>query len=123
MTKYEEKILNIINTSHNHMTPEEIFLRLKADEPTVVLATVYNNLKKLAARGDIVKLSIAGQADRYDRTDRHDHLICRMCGTIADFKFSDLTDKLCGELGCAIDGYDLRVSYVCPECGKKHIHR
>ena len=40
MTRYEEKILNIINTSYSHMTIDDIYNTLKQEEPNVVLATV-----------------------------------------------------------------------------------
>lgn len=119
MTKYEEKILELINASDNHMTAEEIFLSLKAEEPKVVLATIYNNLKKLTDEHKIIKLSFAGQPDRYDKTNRHDHLVCSMCGEISDYSFTDFTAKLEKELGAAIEGYDLRISYVCPSCRNK----
>ena len=41
MTKYEEKIYNIINTSTEHLTVEQIYAELKKEYPKVVLATVY----------------------------------------------------------------------------------
>ena len=66
----------------------------------------------------MAKLSIEGQIDRYDKTTKHDHLICSVCGEISDYKFSDLTAKLEKELGETIDGYDLRIRYVCPACKK-----
>jgi len=118
MTRYEEKILNIINASHSHMTIDEIYNTLKQEEPNVVLATVYNNVNKLVQTGKVAKLSIEGQIDRYDNTSKHDHLICSVCGKISDYRFSDLTSKLEKELGEVIDGYDLRIRYVCPDCKK-----
>lgn len=119
MTKYEAKILDIINTSHDHLTSEEIFLKLKEEEPRVVLATIYNNLNRLYENGEINKLSISGQPDRYDKKVRHDHLVCTVCGSIADFGFSNLTSSIEKELGEQIAGYDLRISYVCPKCKKQ----
>ncbi|MDD6088350.1 MAG: transcriptional repressor [Desulfovibrionaceae bacterium] len=121
MTKYETKIFNLVKTSHGHMTVEEIYNLLKQDEPKVVLATVYNNIRKLVQNGKIKKLSIEGELDRYDRSERHDHLICSVCGAISDYRFSDLTSKLEGELGETINGYDLRITYVCPACKKKSV--
>ncbi len=118
MTKYEAKILDIINTSQKHMTIDEIYNTLKQDEPKVVLATVYNNVNKLVSNRQVIKLSIEGQIDRYDKVTKHDHLICSVCGKISDFYFSDLTSKLEKELGGVIDGYDLRIRYVCPDCKK-----
>ena len=118
MTKYEEKIFNIINASSSHMTIDEIFGELRKEEPNVVLATVYNNVNRLVQEGRVAKLSIEGQIDRYDKRDKHDHLICSRCGRISDYRFTDLTAKLEKELGEAIEGYDLRIRYLCPECRK-----
>lgn len=120
MTKYEAKIFNIINTSHDHLTSEEIFLKLKEEEPKVVLATVYNNLNRLCENGEINRLSISGQPDRYDKKIRHDHLVCTVCGSIADFSFLNLTGSIEKELGEQIIGYDLKISYVCPKCKQKN---
>ena len=47
MTKYEKKIYDIVNTSREHMTAEQIFDTLKQTYPGVSRATVYNNLNKL----------------------------------------------------------------------------
>ena len=58
MTKYAERILNIINESSEHMTAEQIFLILKKKEPKVVLATVYNNLNMLCDKELIRKISL-----------------------------------------------------------------
>ena len=44
MTKNARSILDIINDSDSHLTAEQIYLKLKEKNKTVVLATVYNNL-------------------------------------------------------------------------------
>ena len=118
MTKYEEKIFNIINASSSHMTIDEIFGELRKEEPNVVLATVYNNVNRLVQEGRVAKLSIEGQIDRYDKRDKHDHLICSRCGRISDYRFTDLTAKLEKELGEAIEGYDLRIRTCARNVGK-----
>lgn len=79
MTKYGKKILEIVSSSRSHMTAEEIFDALRQTYPTVVLATVYNNLNRLWQDDLIRKVSVEGMPDRYDRIQRHDHLICRRC--------------------------------------------
>lgn len=119
MTRYATEILNLINLSCNHMTAEQIFLELKSKEPKIVLATVYNNLNSLTAKGLIRKVSVEGQADRYDKIKKHDHLVCRTCGRLADFEFGDLTAELKGQLHSEIFNYDLKVIYECPECRNK----
>ena len=62
--RYADKILEIISSSHSHMTAEQIFFALKQSCPSVVLATVYNNLNTLYAQEKIRKISVAGYPDR-----------------------------------------------------------
>lgn len=116
MGKYAEQILELIHHSEAHMTAEQLFLELKKTEPKVVQATVYNNLNILCREGVIRKLSIEGSPDRYDRIQKHDHLICRKCGALSDVCFEDLTDGLEKQLGEGILSYDLKVFYLCPKC-------
>ena len=91
MTKYEKDIFVIINTSRDHLTVEQIFHKLREIHPQVVLATVYNNLNRLLEEGLIRRVSVEGMPDRYDRMERHDHLVCRNCGKLADVTLADLT--------------------------------
>ena len=55
MTKYEKEIYQIVVHSREHLNAEQIFQRLKRVYPTVVFATVYNNLNKLQDAGRIRK--------------------------------------------------------------------
>ncbi|MGN8631508.1 Fur family transcriptional regulator [Blautia sp. HCP3S3_G3] len=119
MTKYEKEVFAIVNTSCEHLTVEQIFQRLKERHPKVVLATVYNNLNKLLEEELIRKVSIEGMPDRYDRMEKHDHLVCRHCGKLADVTFKDLTASLREQMGDGFLYYDLKVYYLCPECRKK----
>ena len=117
--KYANSILKIINASEEHLTAEQIFLILKQIHPSVVLATVYNNLNNLYQQGQIRKISLEGCPDRYDKNTRHDHLVCRKCGKLSDVYLSDITSELEQQIGISIEGYDLKVQYLCPQCRSK----
>lgn len=117
--RYEKSILEIIYTSKVHMTAEQIFLKLKQSYPKVVLATVYNNLNKLCQQDRIRKISLEGYADRYDKNTKHDHLVCRCCGSLLDIQLLDLTAEIEKQMGFTIDGYDLKIQYLCPKCSEK----
>ena len=119
MTKNGKYILEIINDSEDHLTAEQIFLRLKEKNEKAVLATVYNNLASLYEQGRIRKVSVEGQPDRYDRIKRHDHLVCRKCGKLSDITLEDLSEKLQAQIDVPILSYDLKIIYICPECLKK----
>lgn len=116
MTRYAKLILDIVNHSIEHMTAGQLFLELKKRAPSVVQATVYNNLNMLCQEGLIRKISIEGSPDRYDKIRRHDHLVCKNCGTLSDKIFKDLTKNLEEQLGEGILSYDLKVFYLCPKC-------
>ncbi len=119
MTKNARMILEIISNSEEHLTAEQIYLRLKEKNEKAVLATVYNNLSFLHGHGLIRKVSVEGYPDRYDRTVRHDHLVCRQCGKLSDVTLEDLTETLQKQIGVPMISYDLKISYLCPECLEK----
>ena len=119
LTKYGKKILEIVTASSGHMTAEEIFDALRQTYPAVVLATVYNNLNRLGQEDLIRKVSVEGMPDRYDRTLRHDHLVCKQCGRLLDIDLGDLTAQLEQKAGISILSYDLKLMYLCEDCRKK----
>ena len=119
MTKYEKEIFAIVNISREHLTVEQIFLKLRDIHPQVVLATVYNNLNRLLEEGLIRKVSVEGMPDRYDKMKKHDHLVCKRCGKLVDVTLEDLTASLKKQLGNDFLSYDLKVFYICPACRDK----
>lgn len=119
MTKYEKEIYYIINTSHDHLSVEQIFERLRKKYPKVVLATIYNNVNRLWDANLIRKVSVEGMPDRYDKIEKHDHLVCRCCQKLADTSFKDLTASLKEKVGDGFLSYDLKVFYLCPECRER----
>lgn len=121
MTKYEKAIYDIINASHAHLTANEVFEKLKLRFPTVVLATVYNNLTKICEAGLIRKVSVEGMPDRYDTIKKHDHLVCKQCGRIVDVALEDLTVPLRDQLGDDFLYYDLKVYFLCSECKRNQM--
>lgn len=101
------------------MTAEEFFLALRQVYPTVVLATVYNNLNRLLQEDLIRKISVEGMPDRYDRIQRHDHLVCRKCGKLMDIDLGDLTEQFEKTAGIPILSYDLKLHVLCEACREK----
>ena len=117
--RYNKVILDIINNSDTHLTAEQVFFELKKEYPAVALATVYNNLNSLCQQVKIRKISVEGCTERYDKNTRHDHLVCRRCGKLSDIHLEDITEQLKKQVGFEIDGYDIKVQYLCPECRAK----
>ena len=122
MTKYAKKILEIVEASRDHLTAEQVFMQLRETYPTVVLATVYNNLNRLCEENRVRKISVEGMAERYDRIRRHDHLVCKKCGKLLDIDMGDLTAQLEEKVGIPILSYDLKLLYLCVAC-RKNLNR
>lgn len=117
--KYADMIEELVLQSKDHLTAEQIFLEMKKKYPGVVLATIYNNLNALCKEGKIRKVCVEGSPDRYDKTVRHDHLVCTSCGALADITLADLTELLEKQIGEDFLSYDLRINYICPKCRAK----
>lgn len=118
MTKYEKQIYDIVNASRKHMTAEQVYEELQKIYPAVARATVYNNLDKLCDVKLIRRVSLEDSPDRYDRIEKHDHLVCQKCGRLSDVCFDDLTSALQKQFGDGFLSYDLKIFYICPECRK-----
>jgi Fur family peroxide stress response transcriptional regulator len=77
-------ILDVVRASDLHPSAATVYRQVRRRLPGVSLATVYRNLRMLAAQGLLAER--AGTTGmRFDgNTDRHDHFTCVMCGRIYD---------------------------------------
>ena len=80
---------------------------------------MYKHLNALAEEGLLHRITESGSPDRYDRTERHDHLICSRCGKIDDIHLPDIQSRIEHALGQEILSYDLKIRYICPTCKEK----
>ncbi len=113
MSKYAEEILAAVTELQRHPTAEQLFMAMKKDHPNIALGTVYKHLNALAEEGLLHRIT---EPDRYDRTERHDHLICSRCGKIEDIYLPDMQSRIERALGRDILSYDLKIRYICPDC-------
>ena len=123
MTEYERTIYRLVTGSGDHLTAEEVFSALKGEFPSLSLATVYNNLNRLCEAGLLRRITLAGSPDRFDRTEKHDHLVCARCGALSDVRLRDLTASLEEQLGQEVAFDDLKVYWLCPACRQKEAPR
>ena len=119
MPKYAEEILATVMKLRQHPTAEQVFMQMKKDHPSIAMGTVYKHLNAMAEKGQLLRITEPGSPDRYDRTERHDHMICSKCGRIRDVYLKDVKAQLESALGQPILSYDLRIRYICPECQNK----
>ncbi len=118
MTKQKLIISQIVENSCGHPTAEEIYLEAKKFLPSIAVGTVYRNLNRMVADGEIRRISIPGKPDHYDRIHvKHSHIWCIQCGKISDVEnglWVQLPDPL-PENAKLLD-YELLVKCLCSEC-------
>jgi Fe2+ or Zn2+ uptake regulation protein len=68
-----------------HATAEQIYTDVAGRMPGVSLPTVYATLELLEEIGLVRRIASDSGTALFDpRTDEHHHLVCRVCGAIAD---------------------------------------
>lgn len=117
MTKQRAAIIKVMRDNCGHFTAEEIFSLAQSEYPSIVRATIYNNLNSMVEEGMVRRICQSGQPDRFDRNPMpHEHIICTDCGKVVDVSLADFSNKLSDEIGCEIEDYELVIHCKCPEC-------
>src|SRR3989304_7658873 len=90
-TKQRDIIFDeFFNYPGQHVTVEELYEKLKKQNPKIGYATVYRTLKLFKDRGLAFERNFGDGRTRYEPVkfegEHHDHLICIECGKITEFK-------------------------------------
>ena len=120
MSKQSRAILSIIQGSDRHLTADEILELCREQQLKMSLASVYRNLSAMAADGEIRRIAIGDEPDKYDKnTIPHGHAICRVCGKTVDIFLPQLAQDIGEMLGTEEFSYELNVHTVCEDCRGK----
>lgn len=117
-----ELILREVLSRTDHPTAEQICSSLRSECPRLSLGTVYRDLNTLVEIGKVRRVSIPGEADRFDsRIDSHQHLYCRACHKVETINLSE--DKLRALVesypDLEVEDYSLTVFGRCKDCMDK----
>src|SRR4051812_4738450 len=89
LTPQRMAIVRELAADPTHPTAQELFERLRAEQPTMSFATVYNTLDALAAAGLCAPLSLSPGPARFDPNMRpHHHAVCDGCGLVRDVEIA-----------------------------------
>ena len=124
LTHQRMAVARILAHSEGHPSVEMIYDKLKADFPTISLATVYRNVMLIKSLGEAIELGFPDGSNRYDgnKPFPHPHVICIRCRTIMDPDLgmvTDMTREVEAETGFEIVNHRLDFFGVCPACKKK----
>ncbi len=120
VTPQRQLILDAICDGGGHLTPDEIYERVRLAAPAVNRATVYRNLDFLCD----IRLVVAAQIGRrtvYEIAGEapHHHLVCRRCNAMSSMEHSVVAQffrQIVKTVGFAVDMDHLTLFGLCPEC-------
>ena len=131
-------IFNILNTTNEHLSVDEIYEKIKNQYPGIGRATIYRTLDLLQKLNVVLKFDFGENLSRYELTEEysnknhHHHLICKTCNNIYDyFDFIDvevnliqkLEKKLSQKFNFEIDNHRIEFYGLCDKCKKNNIKR
>lgn len=121
-TAQRELILEVFLRTEGHLSAEDLYQLVKAEDPSVGFTTVYRTLKLLAECGLAREEGLGDDRMRYEHLynhQHHDHLICTACGRLIEF-YSDVIerkqDEIAAEHGFKPTRHSLRIWGLCSDC-------
>ena len=124
LTPQRLMILSAMESSHDHISAEEIYAQVAAKYPHVNISTVYRTLELLKKLGMVYEIDLGEGRIRYhaEGSGHHHHLVCQSCGKITDIDeatLSSLKDSLLRDYGFSADLRHVGIFGLCEGCLKK----
>lgn len=121
-TKQRDIILDVFLATHEHLSVEELYLKVRASHPGIGQATVYRTLKLFVEAGLAREMTFADGQTRYEHQlagEHHDHLICTRCNAIIEFE-DETIERLQREIaerhGFLLTSHKMQLCGLCPAC-------
>lgn len=127
VTRPRVAVLNAVH-DHPHADTDSIIRAVRSALPEVSHQTVYDSLNALTAVGLVRRIQPSGSVARYETRvdDNHHHVVCRLCGQIADVDCT-VGDAPCltasDDRGFSIDEAEVIYWGLCPDCSETRIPR
>jgi len=112
-------VWDAVKNETSHPTADQIYETVREKLPNISLGTVYRNLQKLVADGNLQVVNIDRTQHFDPLTERHQHFICERCDRVYDI-FLDRGDKssafVLPDEGFTVTSHQLSLYGTCKEC-------
>lgn len=121
-TKQRDIIASEFLAVGEHVTAEELYIRISKKHSNIGFTTVYRTLKLLSQSGLATERVFADHLTRYEplaAEEHHDHLICLKCGSITEFedqRMERLQEKIAAEFGFLVETHKMELYGHCSKC-------
>ncbi len=113
-------VLEAVRELGCHATADEVYDAIVKKHPNISRGTVYRNLNLLSDIGEIRKVEIPSDANRFDHMlHEHYHARCVKCGRVFNVEMEFITDlekSIKDTHGFEISGHDIVFKGICLEC-------
>lgn len=116
------KILNLFEQSHTrHLTAEDVYRMLLAENRDIGLATVYRVLTQFEEAGLLIRHHFeTGKAIfELNEGEHHDHLVCIRCNKVEEFydiEIEQRQEKVAQQHGFDIQDHEMYLYGICKTC-------
>ena len=119
-SRQREAILSVLRSTNTHPTADWIYTETRKVLPKISLGTVYRNLALLEEVGEIQRLHVNGNTDRFDAdVSNHYHFVCDSCSCVQDIPMEmqvSLSAEAQKHFNGVIDYYNACFHGRCSDC-------
>jgi Fur family ferric uptake transcriptional regulator len=126
LTKGAQKVLELLEQSHELSSAQDIYGKLRTDEDKAPgLTTVYRSLESLVSMGLVQAVDLGDGERRYEVVapgEHHHHLVCRECGASTHLDsclVEDMEEAIKNKYKFEIDSHVFEVFGTCLDCQSK----
>ena len=132
VTVAREAILGLLENTKDHLSAEDIYMKIHQEYPNVGLTTVYRTLDVLSELGIVCKFDFGDGRSRYELAEgpkgpgHHHHLVCTNCNKVVNYtdfineevELLRATETGLGKkYGFKITGHIIQFYGLCGKCG------
>jgi Fur family ferric uptake transcriptional regulator len=124
-TRQRNIIIDTFFGLKGHLSVEELWSEVRAQDARISVATVYRTMKLLHDCGLAHARNFGDGQTRYEIAEgdeHHDHLICTGCSNIVEFednRIEALQEEVARKHGFVVTSHKMELYGLCPACRKK----
>ena len=124
-TTQRDLILDVFLRTEKHLSSEDLYRLVQAEDPTIGQTTVYRTLKLLSEAGLAREVRFGDGRTHYEHNykhQHHDHMICVECGEIIEFFSAELEaiqDAMAAKHHFEVKQHLLRILGICANCRRR----
>lgn len=116
MTQGREAIMNVLSGAKDHLSAEDIYMKVHPVYPAIGLTSVYRTLEVLTSTGLVYKFDFGDGRARYELAEgskgarHHHHLVCTDCNRVINY--TDFVDEELALLKKAEEGLSKKYNFI-----------